>query len=79
MTIIKVGTRVEGVWGMGIANDIGTVVSFADDNKERAIIKFDESPYDDDSGRTLHIRTNEIREKGYRSPNGSPIGVYLYE
>jgi hypothetical protein len=73
MMNIEIGTKVEGNWGAMIPMSFGEVVSIVDN---KVVVAFE----DDEDGEMMHHTTVEnIHPKGWRSVNGSPIGVFVSE
>ena len=66
--MIKIGTKLTGVWGAMISDSEGEVVSIIGNVAQIA--------WDDDYENLDHVLIENIHEKGYRSPDGSPIGIF---
>lgn len=73
MTIEK-GTELIGVWGAMIPESEGVVVK-VDGNMPYPI----EVAWDGDYENLSYYNIEDIHEKGWRSANGSPIGVFKKE
>ena len=68
--IIQLGSKVEGNWGAMHPTSSGVITAINDDE---ATIDWGDQPGD-------HIMEVErIHQPGYRSVNGSPIGVFVVE
>lgn len=68
MKKIEVGSKVQGVWGAMIARSEGTIKSITG-----SLVKID---WDDEEG--VHLMDiKDLHKKGWRSINGSGIGVFV--
>ena len=74
-----IGQRVECVCGACYPVQGGTVVGFYDEPAGRftrggvhALIRWDERP-----GKPERVRLSDIHRRGWRSANGSPLGVFV--
>lgn len=65
-----IGQRVEANWGAMYPTVEGLVDRHI--GQDRVVIKWDD-------GDCMEVQINDIRECGYRSPNGSPIGIFFGE
>lgn len=77
--IVMIGQRVECVCGACYPVQGGTVVGFYDEPAGRftrggvhALIRWDERP-----GKPERVRLSDIHRRGWRSANGSPLGVFV--
>lgn len=70
--MVMLGQKVTGFWGAGIPIDTGKIVGFETRKGEVfALI------YWEDDKKFSHEKVSEIHPKGWRSPNGSPIGIFV--
>ena len=65
---IEIGTKLKGVWGAMISDSEGEVVAIKGNGVEIA--------WDGDFENLDYTTIGNIHEKGYRSVNGSPIGIF---
>lgn len=77
--IVMIGQRVECVCGACYPVQGGTVVGFYDEPAGRftrggvyALIRWDDRP-----DRPERVRLSDIHRRGWRSANGSPLGVFV--
>ena len=77
--IVMIGQRVECVCGACYPVQGGTVVGFYDEPAGRftrggvyALIRWDDRP-----ARPERVRLSDIHRRGWRSANGSPLGVFV--
>lgn len=77
--IVMIGQRVECVCGACYPVQGGTVVGFFDEPAGRfthggvyALIRWDDRP-----DRPERVRLSDIHRRGWRSVNGSPLGVFV--
>jgi len=77
--IVMIGQRVECVCGACYPVQSGTVVGFYDEPAGRftrggvyALIRWDDRP-----SRPERVRLSDIHRRGWRSANGSPLGVFV--
>ena len=65
---LKIGTKVVGNWGAMISTDEGEITAIEASGVE--ILWDGETEVD-------FVNTDSIHPKGYRSANGSPIGIFI--
>ena len=65
-----IGQKVEANWGAMFPTLEGLIDQHI--GQDRVIIKWDD-------GDRMEVAINDIHELGYRSPNGSPIGIFFGE
>lgn len=77
--IVMIGQRVECVCGACYPVEGGTVIGFVDVPDSRfsrggvfALIRWDDRP-----DHPERVRLSDIHRRGWRSPNGSPLGVFV--
>lgn len=77
--ILVIGQRVEGNFGAGYPTQGGTIIGFDQVPDGRffrggvyAVIRWDDRP-----GAPQRVRLNDIHRPGWRSANGSPLGVFI--
>jgi len=70
---ISVGSKVVGNWGAMYPTSEGVIVTLEEDGGVEIVW---DNLYD---GEVDFTRIENIRPKGWRSANGSPIGVFLDE
>ena len=68
MKYIKIGTKVTGNWGAMHPTSVGKIVGI--DRHGYEILWDGESEVD-------FVHMSSIHEKGYRSANGSTIGIFI--
>jgi hypothetical protein len=74
--VIEIGTKVEGRWGAMIPTSEGTIIAVTETSVEIEWAKDDEDLLNQVLGNDT-VEKDHLREEGYRSANGSPIGIYL--
>jgi hypothetical protein len=68
---LRIGDRVTGTWGAMHPTSIGTVVQIDADRSLGVKVEWDDE-YPSATG------WYDVYAKGSRSPNGSPVGVFLH-